>query len=174
MLKRVRQVPAKLKAPFLGVRPPHSPRPPLSSLLTRTESITPIFLVSDLMGQSVLIGSFGASAVLLFGAHESPRAQPRNLVGGHLISALVAVLIFATVGVSSFSIALAVGVAICAMNLTHTTHPPGGATALIGVQSGANWLFVVVPVLAGVVILLTLALLTNNFVYHRRYPNHWV
>ena len=42
-------------------------------------------------GFPLLIGSFGASAVLAFGAIRSPLAQPRNLVGGHFLSALVGV-----------------------------------------------------------------------------------
>ena len=39
----------------------------------------------------MVIGSFGASAVLVYGAAESPLAQPRNLIGGHVISAIVGV-----------------------------------------------------------------------------------
>ena len=31
----------------------------------------------------MIIGSFGASAVLIYGAVRSPLAQPRNLIGGH-------------------------------------------------------------------------------------------
>ena len=42
----------------------------------------------------LLIGSLGASAVLIYGAIKSPLAQPRNLVGGHLISALIGVTAF--------------------------------------------------------------------------------
>ena len=39
-----------------------------------------------------LIGSFGASAVLLYGTPGVPLAQPRNLMGGHILSALIGVL----------------------------------------------------------------------------------
>jgi CBS-domain-containing membrane protein len=42
-------------------------------------------------GLILIIGSFGASAVLVYGAVRSPLAQPRNLVGGHVISALIGV-----------------------------------------------------------------------------------
>ena len=42
----------------------------------------------------LLIGSLGASAVLVYGAPRSPLAQPRNLVGGHLLSATVGVLCY--------------------------------------------------------------------------------
>ena len=43
---------------------------------------------------TLVIASFGASAVLLFGAPRSPLAQPRNLVGGHIVSALVGVSVW--------------------------------------------------------------------------------
>lgn len=41
----------------------------------------------------MMIGSFGASAVLLYSAWEVPLAQPRNLIGGHVLSAIVGVTI---------------------------------------------------------------------------------
>jgi CBS-domain-containing membrane protein len=53
-------------------------------------------------------------------------------------------------------------------------HPPGGATALIGVQGHAGPLFILVPVLAGALILLFVALFTNNVVHHRQYPKNWL
>ena len=69
-----------------------------------------------------LIGSFGASAVLLFGANDSPLSQPRNLVGGHLVSATVAVIIVALMGSTPLAMALGVGLAIFVMNLTMKTR----------------------------------------------------
>ncbi|MGZ4118072.1 MAG: HPP family protein, partial [Bacteroidia bacterium] len=76
-----------------------------------------------------LIGSFGASAVLVYGATNSPLAQPRNLVGGHLVSALVGVTIHKLIpGEIWLSSALAVSTAIVMMQITKTVHPPGGAT----------------------------------------------
>lgn len=43
----------------------------------------------DVYNTPIIITSFGASAVLLFGVVESPVAQPRNFVLGHFLSALV-------------------------------------------------------------------------------------
>jgi CBS-domain-containing membrane protein len=146
----------------------------LWSFLSGTLGILAIFLVTNLVGYPLLIGSFGASAVLLFGATDSPLAQPRNLVGGHVVCACVAVLVVALFGSTPLTIATGVGLALLVMNLTHTTHPPGGATALIGVQAAVGPEFILVPVLAGALILLATALFTNNVVYHRKYPNHWL
>jgi CBS-domain-containing membrane protein len=144
------------------------------SLLSATLGILAIGEMTTLVGQPLLIGSFGASAVLLFGATESPLAQPRNLVGGHLVSAVVAVIVVGLFGSTPLSMAIGVGLAIFVMNLTHTTHPPGGATALIGVQGAVGPDFILLPVLAGALILLITAIFTNNVVYHRSYPKHWL
>ena len=173
MRRRLAQIPGKLKAPWAGHRPRLSLKYAFWSFASSAAGIAAIYGVAGLADQQLLIGSFGASAVLLFGAPDSPLAQPRNVIGGHVVSAAVAVVITALLGPTPLAVALAVGLAILAMNLTRTMHPPGGATALIGVQGAATPLFILTPVLAGAVILLGVALFTNNFVYHRRYPQHW-
>lgn len=123
-----------------------------------------------------LIGSFGASAVLVYGATNSPLAQPRNLVGGHVVSALVGVTFHKLVpGEIWLSSALAVSTAIVMMQITKTVHPPGGATALIaniGSEKikALGYLYVFSPVLTGVLILLVVALIFNNIPEHRFYP----
>jgi CBS-domain-containing membrane protein len=69
---------------------------------------------------------------------------------------------------------MAVGLAAFAMYLTRTLHPPGGATAFIGVQGHVGLSFLFVPILSGVTILLLTALFLNNVVHHRQYPKHWL
>lgn len=129
---------------------------------------------------TLLIGSFGASAVLVYGAIKSPLAQPRNVVGGHIISGLVGVAFYQLFGETIWiAAALAVSVAIVAMLATKTLHPPGGATALIAVTGGAKihnlgYLYAFVPAGAGAVILLIIALLVNNLSKNRKYPEYWL
>lgn len=124
-----------------------------------------------------LIGSFGASCVLIYGAIQSPLAQPRNLVGGHVISALIRVTVFKIVpDIIWLSAPLAVAFSIVAMQYTKTLHPPGGATALIAVSSTGKipelgYWYVLSPVLSGCLILLVVALVFNNMTKHRSYPN---
>ena len=109
---------------------------------------------------SLLIGSFGASAVLVYGAIKSPLAQPRNLIGGHVISGLVGVACWQVFGATLWiAAALAVSLAIVAMLATKTLHPPGGATALIAVIGGdkvhaLGFLYAFIPAGAGAVVLL--------------------
>lgn len=89
------------------------------------------FLDSDVV---YLIGSFGASSVLVYGIIQSPMAQPRNLVGGHLVSAIVGVTVAKFVPeILWLTAPLAVSFSIVLMQITKTLHPPGGATALIAV-----------------------------------------
>jgi CBS-domain-containing membrane protein len=127
----------------------------------------------------LMIGSFGASAVLVYGAVRSPLAQPRNLVGGHMLSAAV--------GVASWKLlhqypwlaqSMAVATAIAVMHATRTLHPPGGATALIAVIGSQQihdlgFLYVLVPATLGPLILLAIALPINNIPASRRYPEIW-
>jgi len=128
----------------------------------------------------MIIGSFGASAVLAYGAIRSPLAQPRNLVGGHVLSAVIGVTFFQSMGAWPWLAAAgAVATAIAAMHATKTLHPPGGATALIAVIGSdkihdLGFLYVVVPVAAGALVMLLVALIVNNIPSHRRYPEFWV
>ncbi|MCW7492792.1 HPP family protein [Leptospira sp. 2 VSF19] len=142
-------------------------------MISSTVSIWSILAITNWSGHSLLIGSFGATAVLLFAVPEAPLSQPRNLIGGHLISATIAVILVAVFGTNFFTIGISVGLSIFVMYLTHTLHPPGGATALIGVMGGAGIDFIFVPVLVGAIILLMNALFVNNFVHHRKYPVVW-
>ena len=125
---------------------------------------------------TLVIGSFGASAVLIYGAVNSPLAQPRNLLGGHILSAVIGVVSFKLFHENILlASAFAVATSILVMQLTLTLHPPGGATALIAVI-GSNqihklgFLYVLVPVTTGAFILLIIAIVVNNIPKHRYYP----
>jgi len=137
-------------------------------------------LIIDRSDLVMIIGSFGASAVLIYGAIRSPLAQPRNLIGGHMISAAIGVtawkLIPDPLWLAS-SIAVATSIAI--MHATKTLHPPGGATALIAVIGSQKihnlgYLYVLIPAGVGPFIMLVIALLVNNISKNRRYPEFWV
>ncbi len=126
----------------------------------------------------LLIGSFGASSVLVYGAIQSPLAQPRNLVGGHFVSALIGVTVFQLLpDIIWITAPLAVALSIVCMQITKTLHPPGGATALIAVIGSEKikalgYFYVLSPVLSGSLILLGVALVFNNMTSHRSYPTH--
>ncbi|GJN91856.1 hypothetical protein Rhopal_004881-T1 [Rhodotorula paludigena] len=114
------------------------------------------------------VGSLGATAVLLYAVPEGPLSQPRNLVGGHVLSAIVGAVVSQLFSLSSrftagsedvdntvarieswdaltpVAAALAVSLSLLVMQLTGTVHPPGGATALIAAYhrtSPARWTY---------------------------------
>lgn len=125
-----------------------------------------------------LIGSFGASSVLIYGAIQSPLAQPRNLIGGHVISSIIGVTIYkACPDVIWLTAPLAVSLSIVFMQYTKTLHPPGGATALIAVIGSEKikalgYIYVLSPVFTGTLILFIIALIFNNITPNRKYPTN--
>ena len=132
---------------------------------------------ADLRG---ILGSAGATVVLLFAAPTAPLSQPRNVILGSVISAIIG-MGFQYVSVSQPSLrflagALACATSIVAMQLTMTVHPPAGATALIlatadGVLLASGWLAVLTPVLTGVLIMVLIALAVDNVFLE--YPQSW-
>ncbi len=181
---RLRTFIAKMRGSTRGSPPRVSNKEILLSWIGAFLGIGAVAWVNQLFFQgtdlTLMIGSFGASAVLVYGAVRSPLAQPRNLVGGHVISALV--------GVASWKLlhqdpwlaqAVAVATAIALMHATKTLHPPGGATALIAVIGSDDihnlgFFYVLVPATLGPVLLLLIALLINNIPSSRRYPEIWL
>lgn len=129
----------------------------------------------------------GATAVLCYGLPEAPLAQPRAVVGGHFISALVGINLMYMFGLDGevtdgvapdantwAAAALATAIAIVLMQATKTTHPPAGATALLPIVSqGVNrlsWYYLPVVLLSSLV-MVVVAMITNNI--QRRYPVYW-
>jgi CBS-domain-containing membrane protein len=160
-----------------GGKCPAKPEISLSGvMLTAAGSFTGIGLVALLAALyqlPLLLPSLGATAALLYGACHVPMAQPRNVLGGHVISALAGVVVYTFFGNPWWAIALGVTAAIVAMMFTHTLHPPGGATAFVAVYSGQHFNFVLSPVALGAACLLVIALLLNNLHSHRKYPEYW-
>lgn len=130
-----------------------------------------------------LLGSFGASAVLIYGAPEVHFSQPRNLIGGHILSAFISVFLVKTFGdflSLELLCSLSVALSVLAMHLTLTMHPPGGATALLFVIGSEHiqslgWLYPFTPIGLGVIMMLVIALVVNNMSSNekRHYPLYW-
>lgn len=137
------------------------------------------FVLHDL-DLALVVGAFGATAVLVYGAPNSPLAQPYNVIVGHLISAMIGVAAFQAVGgVDWLAAALAVSLAIGAMQITRSVHPPGGASALIAVVASPKihdlgFLYALFPVGAGALVLVLVAWVTNNVAATRRWPQYWL
>ncbi|NOY62445.1 MAG: HPP family protein [Gammaproteobacteria bacterium] len=126
-------------------------------------------------GLPILVASMGASAVLLFAVPHSRFSQPWPFVGGHLVSALIGVGCAQWIPNLFAAAALAVALAIVAMQYLRCLHPPGGAVALTAIIGGPEiqslgFSYVLAPVILNVMLMLAMALLVNNLAPHRRYP----
>jgi CBS-domain-containing membrane protein len=131
-------------------------------------------LLAQWCGTPLLLAPFGATCVLIFALPDSPLAQPRAVIGGHLLSSLVGLVALHVFGGGLLAPALAVGAAIALMQLTRTVHAPAGGDPLVVLLGGAPWSFLLAPVLAGSLLLVGCALLANNLTPGRRYPRCWL
>jgi CBS-domain-containing membrane protein len=144
----------------------------LTTLIGASLAILILSLAYPLTGFNILLAPFGATCVLLFALPDSPLAQPRNIIFGHLITAFIGLLFFHAFGFTPFSVALSVGVAIAAMRLTSTTHPPAGANPIVVMIGSASWDFLEF-VVAGSVLLVVCGVLFHN-INGKIYPKYWI
>lgn len=110
-------------------------------------------VAGDSFATPLIMAPFGATAVLVFGVPKSPLAQPKNVIFGHLITAFIGISFVQFVGVTPYTMAIATGLAVSAMLLTDTTHPPAGANPLLIMLTHQSWGFLLTPVLSGAIII---------------------
>lgn len=130
-------------------------------------AILVLCVLSNLQHTVVLImAPFGATTVLVFGLPNSPLAQPKNVIFGHMITALIGLICLHMLGVTPVTLALATGVAVACMMLTDTTHPPAGANPLLIMLTHQDWSFLITPVFIGAVLIVIVgkvySLIKNN------------
>jgi CBS-domain-containing membrane protein len=145
----------------------------LATWLCSLIAISTLYGVSHWTDSVMIMAPFGATCVLVFGAPDSPLAQPRNVIGGHLIATAISLLLLQTLGNSWWVVALGISTTIGVMQYTKTLHPPAGADPLVVLLTQAPWSFIFIPVLMGAVILVLCGVITNNFAKDRHYPKYW-
>lgn len=121
---------------------------------------------------------FATSIVLVIGSPDATPAQPRALIGGHLVATLVGLMVAHATGPQSsvvpWAAAIAVGLAVLAMFLTRTFHPPAGINPLLVVSANLPWAFIVAPVLAGALLLTAFAFVWHRWVRRQQWPERWL
>ena len=136
-------------------------------------AIAAVAALTDFFSVALLLGSFGASCVLVFGYPDVPFSQPRNVVAGHVISSLVGLAFLTAFGPHWWAVALAVGTAIALMMLTRTVHPPAGSNPVIVFLTQPAWGFLLFHTLVGALVLVAVALVYNNATRDAKYPKYW-
>jgi CBS-domain-containing membrane protein len=155
-------------------QPCFAPHHVLASWIGGLLAITALGLISTWSHYPLVVAPFGASTVLLFGHPSSPLAQPRNIVLGNTVAAVVSVICVALLGNAPWVMGLAVGGTIALGQLLRCLHPPAGAVALLGVLLQAKPGFVLVPVLSGSVLLTLMAVAFSRLrPAAEPYPHHW-
>jgi CBS-domain-containing membrane protein len=116
---------------------------------------------------------FATSIVLVMGSPAAEPAQPRPLVCGHLIATLVGLVVVKLLGPSAWAAATAVALAIIAMHLTRSFHPPAGIDPLIVVHNDLSWSFLLMPVGVGALLLAAFAFAWHNLTHRGAWPVRW-
>jgi CBS-domain-containing membrane protein len=117
---------------------------------------------------------FATSIALVIGSPDALPAQPRALIGGHLISTLVGLMMLHAAGSQPWVAAVAVGLAVLAMFVTRTFHPPAGIDPLLVVSVNLPWTFIIAPVFAGALLLTAFAFIWHRWVRRQPWPERWL
>ena len=119
-----------------------------------------------------LLASFGSSMVLLYGYPESPFAQPKNVFFGHLVTAIVGLIVLNFLPLPLFiTIPLAVGFGVGLMILFNVTHPPAGGNPIIVIVGSVSFDYLFSPVITGSIIIITSAIIINRYILKKSYPS---
>jgi CBS-domain-containing membrane protein len=122
----------------------------------------------------LVIIPFATSIVLVIGSPEAEPAQPRALIGGHIVATLVGLAMLKLTGPHAWAAAAAVGLAILAMYVTGTFHPPAGINPLLVISNNLPWSFLLAPVLAGALLLTAFAYVWHRWIRRRAWPQRWL
>ena len=128
---------------------------------------------SEFGSLALIMGSFGASCMIVFGFSDAPFAQPRNVIIGHLLSTFSGLFFLNIAGAHWWSMALAVACAVALMMLTRTPHPPAASNPVIVMLAQPTWSFLLLPTLVGAVLIVLVALVYNNLQEEKNYPKYW-
>jgi CBS-domain-containing membrane protein len=152
-------------------------RPPVRSVALAGAggflAIASLVWLTSFSSTPLILGSFGATCVLIFGFPDAPFSQPRNVVFGHALSSAIGLAALTLFGAHWWAAGLAAGAAIAAMMATRTVHPPAGSNPVIVFMSQPGWGFVIHPTLVGALLLAALALVFNNSTRKAGYPKYW-
>jgi CBS-domain-containing membrane protein len=127
-----------------------------------------------------LAASFGSSVVVVFGYPENEFSQPKNVLLGHLLCALVGI-IFVTLfkitqdrSIFFIAIGLAVGISVMLMMAFRVTHPPAGGNTIVVMLTQDSFQFLVFPIMAGAITIIIGGVIYNRFILKKNYPLKWL
>ena len=127
-----------------------------------------------------LAASFGSSVVVVFGYPENEFSQPKNVLLGHLLCALVGIIFVTLFNITQdrsiffIAIGLAVGISVMLMMAFRVTHPPAGGNTIVVMLTQDSFQFLVFPIMAGAITIIIGGIIYNRLLLKRKYPQTWI
>ena len=126
-----------------------------------------------------LAASFGSSVVVVFGYPDNEFSQPKNVLFGHLLCALVGIIFVTLFKVTQdrtiffLSIGLAVGFSVMFMMALKITHPPAGGNTVVVMLTQDSFQFLIFPIMVGAITVIIGGVIYNRFILKKKYPLKW-
>ena len=126
-----------------------------------------------------LAASFGSSVVIVFGYPENEFSQPKNVLLGHLLCALVGIIFVTLFNITQdrsiffISIGLAVGISVMLMMAFKITHPPAGGNTIVVMLAQNSFHFLIFPIMVGAITIIIGGVIYNRLILKRKYPLTW-
>ena len=127
-----------------------------------------------------LTASFGSSVVIVFGYPENEFSQPKNVLFGHLLCALIGIIFVTLFEISQdrtiffLTIGLAVGIAVMLMMYLKVTHPPAGGNTILVILTQDSFQFLIFPIMVGAITIIIGGVIYNRLILKKKYPLKWL
>lgn len=145
----------------------------LTVVIGATLTISILLMLTGFTDTLWVMAPFGASCLLVFGSWQAPFSQPRNVIGGHLLSSVIGIAVYDWFGYYAWTLAMSLAMTLFLLMITKTIHPPAAANPIIIIIGGHSWQYLLTPVLIGSLTIIFMGLLINNFRGNRAYPVYW-
>ena len=126
-----------------------------------------------------LAASFGSSVVVVFGYPDTEFAQPKNVLLGHLLCALIGIIFVTLFKITQdrtiffLAIGLAVGLSVMFMMALKITHPPAGGNTIVVMLTQDSFQFLIFPIMVGAITIIIGGVIYNRFILKKNYPLKW-
>ena len=126
-----------------------------------------------------LAASFGSSVVVVFGYPDNEFSQPKNVLLGHLLCALIGIIFVTLFKITQdrtiffLAIGLAVGFSVMLMMALKITHPPAGGNTIVIMLTQDSFQYLIFPIMVGAITIIIGGVVYNRFILKKNYPTKW-
>ena len=137
-------------------------------------------ILSDSIYGFWLATSFGSTVAVVFGYPDNEFAQPKNVLLGHLLCALIGILFVILFKISQdrtiffLAIGLAVGVSVMLMLALKIMHPPAGGNTIVVMLAQDSFQYLIFPIVVGAITIIVGGIIYNRFILKKNYPTRWI